>query len=45
MDRQFVAELQEAVLQALGDIPEAPEIDFEAPVVEFTAYDDEEYEL
>lgn len=45
MDRQFVAELQEAVLKALGDIPEAPEIDFEAPVVEFTSYDDEEYEL
>lgn len=45
MDRQFVAELQEAVLKALGDIPEPPQIDFEAPVVEFTGYDDEEYEL
>lgn len=45
MDRQFVAELEEAVLKALGDIPEAPEIDFEAPVVEFTGYDEEEYEL
>ena len=45
MARQFVAELQEAMLKALGDIPEAPQIDFEAPVVEFTAYNDEEYEL
>ena len=45
MDRQYVEELREAVLNALGDIPEPPQIDFEAPVVEFTSYDDEEYEL
>ncbi len=45
MDRQYVEELREAVLNALGDIPEPPQIDFEAPVVEFTSYDEEEYEL
>lgn len=45
MDHQYVEELREAVLNALGDIPETPQIDFEAPVVEFTSYDDEEYEL
>lgn len=45
LERQFMAELEEAVLQTLGDIPEPPEIDFEAPVAQFTNYDEEEYEL
>lgn len=45
VERQFMAELEEAVLQTLGDIPEPPEIDFEAPVAQFTNYDEEEYEL
>ena len=45
MERKFLAELEEAVLQTLGDIPEPPEIDFEAPTANFSTYDEEEYEL
>lgn len=45
MEHQYVEELREAVLNALGDIPEAPQIDFEAPTASFNNYDEEEYEL
>lgn len=45
VERQFLAQLEEAVMMELGDIPEPPQIDFEAPTANFSTYDEEEYEL
>lgn len=45
MEKQYSAEVMDYILNALGDVPEPPEIDFETPVAQFTNYDEEEYEL
>lgn len=45
MEKQYSAEVMDYILNALGDVPESPEIDFEAPMAQFTNYDEEEYEL
>lgn len=45
MEKQYSAEVMDYILNALGDVPESPEIDFEAPTANFSTYDEEEYEL